>query len=260
MWQNGRVPDSPKQNLMDFRSWGFLLTEGLLIVVSILFAFALDSWWDERQDRKDEQAILQALHDEFTANREVIDHYRGMNRDGIESLEAFLQASEAGHWTSGKRTEDEALAYLIVVPTPDVGSGVLNALIGSGRIELLQDENLRIRLANWKGVYAELLDDLLPSKGFAYDTVIPFVIGKGLPVSGAFEAIDIPFNETVSTRRLADAPELLKQLLTDAQFSSMLEVRIGILLHAEEEYGLVLEEIDGILEDVGTSIAEARRR
>jgi hypothetical protein len=31
------------------RRWGFLLTEMVLIVASILFAFALDSWWDERK-------------------------------------------------------------------------------------------------------------------------------------------------------------------------------------------------------------------
>lgn len=258
MWQNGRVQDSPKQKILNIRDWGFLLTEGVLIVVSILFAFALDSWWDERQDRKDEQAILQALHDEFTASREVITHYRGLNSDGIDSLEAFLMATEAGHWVSDRRTPDEALAYLVLAPTPDVGAGVLNALIGSGRIELLHDNDLRIRLANWKGVYAELMDDLLPSKGFAYDTIIPFVISKGLPASGAFEKMNIPFNESVQHRRLADAPETLGQLLLDPQFPTMLEIRIGILLHADQEYERVLEEIDGILADVSASISSRR--
>ena len=250
MWQNGGVPDSPDKKYLNIRSWGFLLTEGILIVVSILFAFALDSWWDERNDRKDEQAILQALHDEFEANREVILSYRGLNRDAIESLGAFLQAIEAGYWVSDTRTQDEALAYMMLAPTPDVGAGVLNALIGSGRIELLRDSDLRIRLANWNGVYAELLDDLIPSKGFAYDTVIPFVISKGLPAAGAFESVDIPFDEGVPRRRLADDPESLAKLLTDSQLATMIEIRLGILLHAEEEYGIVLEEIDGLLADL----------
>ena len=249
------MSDTPRQNLTDLRSWGFLLTEGFLIVVSILFAFALDSWWDERRDRKDELAILHALHDEFTANRQVITHYQGLNQDGIESLSAFLLAIEAGHWVSDSRTPDEALAYLILAPTPDVGAGVLNALIGSGRIELLQNNDLRIRLANWQGVFAELLDDLLPSKGFAYDTVIPYVIDQGLPVVGAFEAMKIPFNEQVPRRALADAPEILGKLLVDPRLPSMLEIRTGVLLHAHQEYETVLAEVDGILVDIKASIS-----
>ena len=255
MWQNGRVPDSPKQKLLAIRSWGLLLTEGLLIVVSILFAFALDSWWEERQDQKAELAILQALHDEFTANREVVTYYRGLNLDGIESLEALLVAVDTGRWDSDNRTPDEALAYLILAPTPDVGAGVLNALINSGRIELLQDNDLRIRLANWHGVFAELLDDLLPSKGFAYDTVIPLVINQGLPAWGAFEKMGIYFGDEVPNRSLADNPEAMERLLTDPRLPTMLEIRTGILLHAQEEYDTVLEEIDGILADIEASIS-----
>lgn len=244
------MSNSPEKNKLNIRSWGFLLTEGVLIVVSILFAFALDSWWDERKDRNDEQAILHALHDEFTANREVVSRYRQMNLDGIESLEAFLLSFEGGRWDSDTRTPDEALAYLLLMPTPDVGAGVLNALISSGRIELLQSNKLRIRLANWKGVYDELLDDLLPSKGFAYDTVIPFVISKGVPARGAFESLDIPFNGDLPPRTLSDDPEILGQLLTDPQLRTMLEIRVGVLLHAGDEYDVVLEEIDGILMDI----------
>lgn len=255
MWQNGRVSDSPKQKYVDIRSWGFLLTEGLLIVVSILFAFALDSWWEERRDQKDELAILHALHDEFTANREVVTYYRGLNLDGIESLEALLLAIGAGRWVSDTRSPDEALAYLILAPTPDVGAGVLNALISSGRIELLQDNDLRIRLATWQGVFDELMDDLLPSKGFAYDTVIPLVINLGLPATGAFEKMDIFFGDEVPRRTLADNQEAMERLLTDPRLPTMLEIRTGILRHAQQEYDIVLEEIDGILGDIEASIS-----
>ena len=244
------MSNSPEKNKLNIRSWAFLLTEGVLIVVSIMFAFALDSWWDERKDRNDEQAILHALHDEFTANREVVSRYRQMNLDGIESLEAFLLSFEGGRWNSDTRTPDEALAYLLLMPTPDVGAGVLNALISSGRIELLQNNKLRIRLANWKGVYDELLDDLLPSKGFAYDTVIPFVISKGVPARGAFESLDIRFDGDLPPRTLGDDPETLGRLLTDPQLRTMLEVRVGVLLHARDEYDVVLQEIDGILLDI----------
>ena len=180
----------------------------------VVWCFALDSWWDERRDRDNERITLHALHDEFTTNREVVVKYRQMNLDGIESLEAFLGAFEAGIRTSNKRTPDEASRYLLVVPTPDVGAGVLNALINSGRIELLQSANLR-NLVLYAPTDGYVQDDLLPSKGFAYDTVIPFVISKGLPVSSAFESLDIPFNADLPERSLKNDPDAHRALMND---------------------------------------------
>ena len=42
-----------------------MTAEGAAIVVSILLAFAIDAWWEERQERTEEQQILLDLADEF---------------------------------------------------------------------------------------------------------------------------------------------------------------------------------------------------
>ncbi len=41
--------------------WLRILVEGVVIVGSILLAFAIDAWWDGRQDRTQEQAYLRML-------------------------------------------------------------------------------------------------------------------------------------------------------------------------------------------------------
>ena len=38
-----------------------LILEGFVIVISILAAFGLDTWWDTIQEREDEQRVLTAL-------------------------------------------------------------------------------------------------------------------------------------------------------------------------------------------------------
>ena len=58
-----------------------LLGEGGAIVASILLAFAIDAWWDEREIRIEEQQVLHSLHDEFLLIRKVVtghlsDHLR----------------------------------------------------------------------------------------------------------------------------------------------------------------------------------------
>lgn len=37
---------------------GKLFREGVVIVASILLAFAIDAWWDERKERVEEREIL----------------------------------------------------------------------------------------------------------------------------------------------------------------------------------------------------------
>ena len=47
------------------RGLGHFLTEALVITAGILLAFALDAWWDQRQERANEQELLTALSAEF---------------------------------------------------------------------------------------------------------------------------------------------------------------------------------------------------
>lgn len=58
----------------DVRRWGFLITEAVLIVASILLAFALDSRWDERKNRVEDGEILRGLVQEFARGRETLLH------------------------------------------------------------------------------------------------------------------------------------------------------------------------------------------
>jgi hypothetical protein len=45
--------------------WGQLTVEGIAIIVSILQAFWIDAWWDDRQNVDEEREILIGLETEF---------------------------------------------------------------------------------------------------------------------------------------------------------------------------------------------------
>ena len=71
------------------RKWGFLLTEMVLIVASILFAFALDSWWDQRQLVTEEREILLGLQEEFVLNRSKLETRMAMHEGNLAAVEQF---------------------------------------------------------------------------------------------------------------------------------------------------------------------------
>ena len=52
--------------------WNRLVVEAAAIVVSILLAFAIDAWWDDRQQRNEEQTILKALLDDLHDKRNYL--------------------------------------------------------------------------------------------------------------------------------------------------------------------------------------------
>ena len=45
-----------------------LVAEGLVVIASILIAFALDAWWDRQAERRVEEAHLHALRSDYQQN------------------------------------------------------------------------------------------------------------------------------------------------------------------------------------------------
>lgn len=236
----------------NIRTWGFLLTEMVLIVASILFAFALDSWWDQRRQGAEEHEILLGLQEEFQLNQAKLQRRIEQHEQNLLNVEELLAAAMRGGWTAADLSVDEALASLIAPPTTDMGNGVLAALISGGRIEMLSNKDLRGRLAAWEGVISEVQDDELLGRKLVFDTVLPYLIRHGVPVSGPMSTW--PDNWSGPSRSVSDDPQALSRLLGDSQFSVILEARLGYNLHARGEYEHARNEIEAILSAVGTSL------
>ena len=75
--------------------WPRILAEGTAVVVSILLAFSIDAWWDERKERADEHQVLLGLKAQFKANqreaRAVIDHHE----DTLRRIREFKSMAPA---------------------------------------------------------------------------------------------------------------------------------------------------------------------
>ena len=128
------------------RGW---LSEGILIVISILVAFAIDAWWEARQDREAEARILVSLRQEFQANVDRLPRFVEQNKLAADLRERVIHdMREAG---PGGRVEMRAfdLAYALIQGTSDPQQGALDAILSSGELRYLEDRELRERLAGW---------------------------------------------------------------------------------------------------------------
>ena len=141
-----------------WKRFGF---ESALIISSILAALAVDSWWEYRTDREVEQQVLESLKGEFENVRTELD-------DTLHGLATSYAASKELMTFAGKDLTDaeisaiqNKLGDLYGYHSFDPPSGALQSLITSGQLGLIQNIDLRTRLASWSGPVLDYKDDEL---------------------------------------------------------------------------------------------------
>lgn len=153
------------------RRW---IVEGFVVVVSILIAFALDAWWDARSARQDLAADLRGVADELVDNRDAlairIDGYREI----VSSID-YLLSLDSVRARDGAVTVADTILFrsFVTSPTTDPSMGVLDALIASGRIALVEDLSLRRFLAGFRTRIEDVREDELGARQVAHERIFP---------------------------------------------------------------------------------------
>jgi len=236
--------------------WKRISLEGIVIVVSILLAFAIDAWWDERNERIEETEVLLGLKSEFSRYRGEISNsidYYANNRPLTAEL---IVATRKGSWDSEALNIDAALNTIVDPKSHDFGGGVLDALISSGRLEIISDYDLRVRLANWSEVFGEIRDDEIRNAEFIMHHVFPYMLRWHIPQSRAIELCCTWAEWPVSTVSVADNPDELSRLLADPEFEVLVEMRYVDLGHIALEYQTALLEMDAIIDAIDGSLSD----
>jgi hypothetical protein len=137
-------------------SWSRLVAEAVLIVASILVAFAIDAGWDRRLDRIEEQEILADLRVEFAENRAGIDGIVDVHRAAQSNINALYSMTADDF--RGLSPDAVTLSFfdMIRYSTFNDRIGTLDGVISAGKLGLVSDPELRRLLAEWRGA----LDDI----------------------------------------------------------------------------------------------------
>jgi len=226
--------------------------EGAAIVVSILLAFTIDAWWEERALRIEEQQVLQGMRSEFLATRDVLSGHLNEHLLDLKTFEDFLGAVGNSGIEKAGLIVDATLMALLNPPTSDVGNGTLDALLSSGRIEILTNKTLRAKLAAWEGVMGEVRDDQVLNVKSVFEIHIPYFVTKNIPAGVAMHQW---YDEWPLPRRMpSDDPELVPRLLGDENLRVMVEIIYGYKRHLTEEFDIAIAEVNAILAEIDSSI------
>lgn len=232
--------------------WKRTIVEAAAIVASILLAFAIDAWWEERSLRIEEQQILQGLHEEFLSVRNVLSEHLNEHLKNLQTLEDFLKASEDGDEKKAGQNIDATVLVLLSPNTSDLGSGTLAALLSSGRIEILTSKTLRAKLTSWEGVIGEVWDDEAINVKSVFEIHVPYFLAANIPAGAVMHQW---YDEWPLTRKsLSDDPDMISRLIHDETLREIVETRYGYKRHATAEFENAIDAVDAILAEIESSI------
>ena len=132
--------------------WPRILAEGAAILVSILLAFAIDAWWDKRQDRVEERAILEAIVAEIDGNLVVIEDQLAFRADQQESVQALFDASD-GEIDLSPDEIDRHIGAITFWARSNHNTGVIDSLISGTGLTIVSDPALRAQLTHLQSMY-----------------------------------------------------------------------------------------------------------
>ena len=219
--------------------WAKFGFEGVLIVVSILAAFWIDSWRADRQLAVEEQELLRQLKAEFEVNLDLLAERRSRHAATQAAARSLLSVTGPNPDTAGLHSENfrQDLLKMVMWWTFDPRMGVLNGIIQSGKLAIIGSDSLRTNLASWPARLQDLTEDELFLAGYAKDAIHPI-----LRATTAMR--NYQFLRTVGPSAF---PDNFEELLGNRAFENVVIQKLGMTEEILDDYDDIGAQIDSAL-------------
>ena len=223
---------------------GRLLVEALAIVASILAAFAIDAWWDGRQNLAEEVELLVGLTEEFEENARRIDEMVDRSERGRANLQRFLastpdEIADLALELSMYSTYEPLIRTWSMAPA----AGFLQATINSGKLALIRDAELRAALARFEGLQSNVSEVLGHTNEL--DRAAATELGSFDEVRAVVSGLENFSQEDLSEVRLSAAT--LSAMRSDRELVSIATAKLRYWDAYLYEVGLLRDNVTAVL-------------
>lgn len=135
------------------------LVDAIVVVCSILLAFAIDAWWDDRSERKAEIVLLKRMHADFSDVRAMLEVTLKDHAETHDACVALLEF-EIGETLPDTPEVDSMVAKVFIASrTFNPGSAAVAAFLNSDRARLVRNQPLADLLLAWSGLVEEVQEE-----------------------------------------------------------------------------------------------------
>jgi hypothetical protein len=140
--------------------WVARLSELIVIVLGILIAFALNSWWDARTDKIRESDYIKQLRSDFEENQKNLEAAIEAEKGLKKNLESIVELIKTPPCDKNAELLSELLPQVLSFTRFTPVTGTYGSLIHSGDIGLIENADLRRSLVSfastWDLIWIEL--------------------------------------------------------------------------------------------------------
>ncbi|WP_420316981.1 DUF6090 family protein [Ekhidna sp.] len=139
------------------QKWAEYLLEILVIIIGILGAFTLNNWNESRKDMISERVYLAAINQEFKANKIQFEKVmRTFDRQHhlADSLMNLFPIT-VDNWADIKKMYGRVFHRWSFDPK----HGSIESIINSGKIDLVQNTDLRMLISTWNDQYDDYKEE-----------------------------------------------------------------------------------------------------
>lgn len=237
-----------------------LVLEGIVIVLSILIAFFLEGWRDDREVREEVQQALANVQRELDRNRELV-------ALEVAALDRHLPAGNAlvalldGAGANEVVVVPDTLAWITtgwnLSFSPSLGA--VDALIASGRLAQIENAQLRLGLAGLRDLFNDALEEELSARQIVIEQIAPLLGGRiQLDYDIGAEFFAHRGRGLTPQERVRDLPFPSRggvEFPTDLRVRNAIVFRLGWLTSARAEFDLMQAH----LRDLSDLLAEEVR-
>lgn len=195
-------------------AWRRLSLEAIVIVASILLAFAIDAWWAERGDRNAEVVLLERLRDDFIDIQSALVLVEHEHREASEACIFFMNMS-IGEPLPATAEVDRKLAFVFLASrTFNPGSGAVASFQSSEGARLVRNQLLADKFLAWSGLVEDLQEEEANLQKGVAERWSPYVASRVNvgPYIAAFGALMAGMPSQIA------APEIREPLIVDDEF------------------------------------------
>lgn len=151
---------------------GSLIAEGVVVVASILVAFALDAWWDNRQENEAFLDELASVVSEVEANLASLDLQTRLHQDAIASIDELITGIDDASSETISVPDSLLNRAISFAPSYDPSSGALDAFVSGGWLSRIHDPELRGRISALPSRFQDLQEEEEQARAIAHESLL----------------------------------------------------------------------------------------
>lgn len=239
--------------LVSQRNIAKLALEGAVIVVSILIAFALDAWWDERQLRQETAEDLAIVQYELAENTRLVQFTMDTMRQVVAANNALIAELMTHSGSAMVEVEDTLVFWgLFSHPTLDPSLGGTDAWIATGRLGGLDSSLLRQRLASVRGKVEDVVEEQRVAREIAVREIYPLIKSE----MGDIRSVQQMFSDGLHARQATSIQTVTGSETISVPNSNALRfllrtrtIWLEASIHETGDFQTELEEIQALLQE-----------